>query len=36
MRKMRGRKVLFTIKVDLEKAYDCLDWNFIHDVLKET
>ena len=36
MRKMRGKKGFFAIKVDLEKTYNHLNWNFILDILKET
>ena len=34
MAKKKGRTRVMTIKLDLEKAYDCLEWNFIRDTLK--
>lgn len=30
----KGKKRFMAIKVDLAKAFDCLEWNFIHKVLK--
>ena len=30
---MKGKKGFMSIKVDLEKAYDRLSWNFILDTL---
>ena len=35
MRKMKGRKGMMVVKVDLEKAYDRLQWDFISDTLSE-
>lgn len=35
MHKMRGKNSIFTIKVDLAKAYDMLKWSFIKEVLIE-
>jgi hypothetical protein len=35
MVKMKGRKGYVAIKVDLSKAYDKLNWNFIWQILKE-
>ncbi|XP_061376344.1 uncharacterized protein LOC133318374 [Gastrolobium bilobum] len=35
IRRMRGKKCFMVIKVDLEKAYDRLNWKFIHRVLDE-
>ena len=29
----KGRLGQLILKLDLEKAYDCLEWNFIHEVL---
>ena len=34
MDKMKGREVYMAVKVDLEKAYDRLEWSFIHKVLQ--
>ena len=36
MRKKTGKKGFMAIKVDLEKAYDRLNWDFIHNTLQET
>ncbi|PNY15946.1 ribonuclease H, partial [Trifolium pratense] len=36
MCKMNGKVGFFVIKVDLSKAYDKLNWKFIHHVLQET
>lgn len=33
MRLLKGRMGYIAIKVDLEKAYDCLRWSFSHDTL---
>ncbi|XP_050238477.2 uncharacterized protein LOC126687968 [Mercurialis annua] len=33
MRTKKGKKGWFAIKVDLEKAFDCLNWDFIKDTL---
>ena len=33
MRRKKGRKGFMAIKVDLEKAYDRLSWNFIRETL---
>lgn len=35
MNKLKGKKGYFTIKVDLEKEYDMLNWKFVEEVLKE-
>ena len=35
MRNKKGKKGWMVIKVDLEKAYDRLDWRFLKDTLKE-
>ena len=35
MRRKKGRQGFMAITVDLEKAYDKLSWNFIHDTLQE-
>ena len=32
---MRSRKGFFVIKIDLEKAYDRMNWKFIENVLYE-
>lgn len=36
MRSKKGNKGYMAIKVDLEKAYDRLNWNFVRETLKET
>lgn len=35
MRKKDGNKKMMALKIDLEKAYDRLSWDFIRDTLKE-
>lgn len=35
MRKKKGKKGFMAIKIDLEKAYDRLSWQFIEDTLRE-
>lgn len=35
LRKMKGRRGIIAIKVDLEKAYDRLRWDFIGETLTE-
>ena len=32
-KKRKGSKGQFILKIDLEKAYDRLEWSFIHEVL---
>lgn len=36
MRKKAGKKCFMAIKIDLKKAYDRLNWEFIHEALQET
>ncbi|WJX23885.1 hypothetical protein P8452_13067 [Trifolium repens] len=35
MAKMKGKKMFMSIKIDLEKAYDRLNWNFVENCLSE-
>ncbi|XP_061350333.1 uncharacterized protein LOC133295506 [Gastrolobium bilobum] len=35
MNRMKGKMGFFTIKIDLEKAYDKMSWKFIYKVLSE-
>lgn len=35
MNRMKGKKCFMSIKIDLEKAYDGLNWNFIMQCLDE-
>lgn len=35
MRKMKGRRGFFAIKINLKKTYDCLNWNFIKEVFMD-
>lgn len=35
MKNNKTKKGIFALKVDLEKAYDKLDWDFIEYTLKE-
>ncbi|XP_057720224.1 xyloglucan O-acetyltransferase 4-like [Arachis stenosperma] len=35
MKAKKGPIGYMVVKIDLEKAYDCLNWNFIHDTLVE-
>lgn len=34
MRTMRNKKKGMVVKIDLEKAYDRIDWNFLVEVLR--
>lgn len=34
MSRKKGTEATMAIKIDLEKAYDCLEWSFIRDTLK--
>lgn len=36
MRRKTGKRGLMAIKVDLEKAYDRLNWSFIFETLQQT
>ena len=33
MHNMKGKKHMFALKLDLDKAYDRLEWRFIHECL---
>jgi hypothetical protein len=35
MAKMKGKRMFMSIKIDLEKAYDRLNWNFIENCMTE-
>ena len=35
MRRKKGKIGQMLIKIDLEKAYDCLSWEFVHETLRE-
>ncbi|KAH1160582.1 hypothetical protein GYH30_032066 [Glycine max] len=35
MRCRKGKKGWMTIKVDLDKAYDCLKWEFVKETLQD-
>lgn len=35
MTKETGRKGSLVLKLDLEKAYDCINYNFLTEVLKK-
>lgn len=35
MARMKGNKMFMSIKIDLEKAYDRLNWNFVENCLNE-
>ncbi|CAK8572086.1 unnamed protein product [Lathyrus sativus] len=35
MNKLKGKNEYFTIKVDLAKAYDMLNWKYVEEVLKK-
>ncbi|XP_043695571.1 uncharacterized protein LOC122646144 [Telopea speciosissima] len=32
-KRKKGSKKLISLKLDMEKAYDCLEWSFIEEVL---
>ena len=34
MRLTKGKKGFMAIKIDLDKTYDSLDWNFVIDLLR--
>ena len=35
LKKIQGRKGYMVIKIDLEKAYDRMNWSFIKKILEE-
>ena len=36
MQRMKGKKGFMAIKIDLEKSYGRINWDFFIDILKET
>lgn len=35
MKRMKGKKVFMSVKIDLEKAYDILNWRFVTQCLQD-